>query len=279
MVRICNLFRGALVLPFLFPVTLSGATSLASLYDGFYKTPEKYKSWAVRERNSVVKDLFLQRYKLPFADRKGLGHRIDLNVIPSKAKENRRYGYIYLQADRDVSFRMAVSGIRRGFLKVNGSEKGPLKAEGIMDYSLIDVALKKGVYFFSLTIEKGFEDVPVVIMSDKALKLSTERGFDRDARASVRISNHSSPYVGKSDPSLILFRKFCFPSVNDEGKEYGKMIAEGGKERASEAILFLLSKISEDPEARKRLKEIGFSDQSLTWWSEQFLKRRICDDE
>lgn len=267
--------RGAL-LPFFFIWNgLFAADGLEKYFNIFYNDINEYRKWYQLEKGDHFKDIFIELYNLPKIDKRTLNRNLNLKVLKSFSKDE-EYGYLYLDIQTATSFESVLYGVNDGEIFINGTSKGKIKIQSDTGYSYFSGTFQKGVFFVLIKIKNRFENVPVIMLSNKELKRSVEKGFSKNASFSFMIKNIENS-ISKSD-FLKLFNGFCFPYTNENGREQFFSIAVKEK-RAGMEKQFLLGDIYNsiyNKKDKEGLLNNGFSQDQIEWWKERFLSGEVC---
>ncbi len=272
-----NLFlRGTIFLSLLFFYITSYASGfevLKSNYAFFYHTPAKVKKWLKSSKNSIEKDIFIQDYHLPSKYRK-FKYKIPVKILNS-FYSNKKYIYLYIEANKSQHFKLIFSGIKKAEILINGAKRGKIDLKTPFNYSLANISLKSGVYFILIEIDKFFKNIPVLILSNKKLTLSKKRGFTLSSYSSATIYNISKNISIKKDFFGKFYKGFCFPSKEEKNNFFfHKKIDLSNKQKQTPLIQALFFSCSK--KYRNILHSLGFNNKALDWWKESFRKKRIC---
>lgn len=264
--RINIFLRGALLLPVFFYTLILTAEDFFQC--SFYQKPNSFVSFLKTNRHSRKKDLLINRYHLPLS---GRVYKYDFPVkkVESFTDGKENY-YIYLKCRSKCSYSILFSGIAKGTVSINGSKRGNIDLKSVSDYSLLTLNLSKGIYFFSLVVKEKYQNFPITILSDKRVKISAKRGFNRDAKAfavlkNINISKNNSIFEDE------LYKSFCFPfcsfskdSLNAEINSIDFSEYSGAFDATP--IIVLLSRVAYDKDVFNYLKKLGFTNSDLDWW-------------
>ncbi|MFO7734989.1 MAG: hypothetical protein R6W70_02105 [bacterium] len=262
------------MLPFvLIPFLLfsNNSSNLPGFFNVFYQKPSDYDSWLSKHRRSIAKDIFMAKYRLPAKKLRHFSHRYRPELLKSFS-DNTKYFYLYINSRKNHFETLVVSGVKKGSLWVNGVARGALSLKKSLDYSVIELNLSKGVFFFVFRIEEKFEDFPITVLSKKKLNLSENRGFTSKAKAEVKISNIFTEKTEKQDFFLKLYRGFCFPAP--DMKSSGNTDFYGRKNHGVLIEYLAAARFKDEDEAV--LSKTGFSKKQLNWWKNMFNNKKVC---
>ena len=267
--------RGAL-LPFFFIWTgLFATDGLEKYFSVFYNDINEYKKWSQLEKDDRFKDIFIELYNLPKIGKRTLNTNLNLTILKSFSKEE-EYGYLYFDIQTATKFEAILYGVKNGEILINGVSKGKIKIESETGYSYFSGTFEKGVFFVLIKINSRLENVPVIMLSNKELKRSVEKGFSKSASFSLNLKNIENKISKES--FLKLFGGFCFPYINDINRDQFFSVAVKEK-RAGIEKQFLLgdiyNSIYNKKDAENLLKN-GFFQSQIEWWKERFLSGEVC---
>ncbi len=256
---------------------LSASTDLEKYYEIFYSEPGEYDNWLRSDKNDSFKDIFIASYRLPEKGVRKFSYDMQLRKIKSYSTD-KEYAYAYIEVKRRTSFEMLISGIKKGKITINGAERGQISIDQESGYTIVKGVFEQGVYFFSIKINERFYGIPVIALSNRELPWSERRGFNRAASANVSIVNVNGKASGSDYAGL--YKSFCFPHMNDKAEKrevFFKMVNRKKFDREGKNFLItVLSKLLYDEAAENQLKKIGFAEEQIVWWRENFLKGEVC---
>ncbi|HNW82123.1 MAG TPA: hypothetical protein PKG52_04450 [bacterium] len=267
--------RGAL-LPFFFIWTgLFSQDGLEKYFSVFYNDINEYRKWYQLEKNDHFKDIFIELYNLPKVEKRTLNRNLNLKVLKSLSKDE-EYGYLYLDVQTPTSFESVLYGVSNGEIFINGISKGQIKIQSDTGYSYLSGTFQKGVFFVLIRIKDRFKNVPVIMLSNKELNRSVDKGFSKNASFSFNFKNVENT-ISQSD-FLRLFGGFCFPYTNEKNREQFFSVTAHEK-RAGIEKQFLLGDIYNSIYNKKDKEDLlknGFSQNQIKWWQERFLSGEVC---
>jgi hypothetical protein len=272
-------FRGTIFLSLIFfciNINASGFDVLKSNYSVFYKRIKPFKKWLRTNKNSIEKDIFIQYYHLPSLMRK-FKYKLPVELLES-FYSNQKYIYLYIEAKKDERFKIVFSGIKQAKLLINGAKRGVIELKTPFNYALVDFAFKSGVYFVLIEIDKLFNSIPVLLLSNKKLNFSQKRGFTLNSYSRATIYNITKNITSKNDFFGKFYKGFCFPEKTENANFFfhqnSPLLIKDSKIFILEALFFSCSK-----KYRNILEFLGFKNKMLRWWQESFRKKRICSYE
>ncbi|HRZ79114.1 MAG TPA: hypothetical protein P5044_03815 [bacterium] len=267
--------RGAL-LPFFFICSsISASDGMEKYFSVFYGDMNEYVKWYDLDKNDNFKDIFIELYNLPRPGKRQMDKNAGLKVLRSFSK-NEEYGYLYLDIQKSSGFEAVIYGVMEGEVLVNGKSEGKLKAVSETGYSKLSGRFEKGVFFLVVKIIKKIENAPVIMLSNKDIARSAEKGFTKNGIYSLKVKNVESGISGKH--FMELYKGFCFPYFNEADRE--KFFSAALKDKkAGISKRFLLGDIHNsiyNKKDREDLLKNGFSTVQLDWWMEKFNSGEVC---
>lgn len=267
--------RGAL-LPFFFICSsISASDGMEKYFSVFYGDMNEYSKWYDLDKNDYFKDIFIELYNLPRPGKRQMDKNAGLKVLRSFSK-NEEYGYLYLDIQKASSFEAVIYGIMEGEVFVNGKSEGKFKAVSETGYSKLSGRFEKGVFFLVVKIIKKIENAPVIMLSNKNITRSAEKGFTKNGVYSLKVKNMESGLSGKY--FMELYKGFCFPYFNEADRE--KFFSAAMKEKKTGiSKRFLLGDIHNSIYGKKDREDLlknGFSTAQLDWWTEKFNSGEVC---
>jgi len=274
------LIRGAVLLPFFLSVNLSASDTFTNFYTSLYKTMPQFSSWVKKERNNVEKDIFLSLYNLPSSRKRVFRHRLPSKFIENYSSE-KKISYYYIKTNHRISFKLIFAGIKRGHIKINGKDSGVIRLKKSRNYAKAAVTLEKGIYFFSITVEEMFPGFPMTVLSDKRLKFSKDKGFNRNAKSSMKLYNITKNSRSEDDIFLHLYNRLCFPfnfksAESDENSYYSLFTTDIISNIKDKPLIELLAVLPYNSEVGKFLIKKGFSKDEINWWKSVMNSGRVC---
>jgi hypothetical protein len=268
--------RGAFLLPFFFMHYTLSASSIEGYFNVFYSDLNHYDQWLKEDMKDYFKDIFISAFNLPSSNNRKFRHDAQFKIINSYTNDE-DYAYVYLDFKTRTSVELIVSGVEKGELNVNGAKRGEISVENDSDYTHISAVFEKGVYFVSIKINKRFNNIPVVALSNRQLSLSKRRGFNRTASANIRVANLKGTLVPGIYSSL--FKSFCFPYFknNDDKRDlFFSVLNKNEESMEGFTLLGALFKSVKENETVSKLTNKGFSIENLSWWKDKILKNEVC---
>lgn len=267
--------RGAL-LPFFFICTsIYASDGLEKYFSVFYSDMYEYGKWYDLDKNDYFKDIFIELYNLPRPGKRQMDKNTGLKVLRSFSK-NEEYGYLYLDIQKSSNFEAVLYGVMDGEVLVNGKSEGKLKAVSETGYSKLSGRFEKGVFFLVFKIIKKIENASVIMLSNKDMTRSAEKGFTKNGVYSLKIKNVESSVPGKY--FMELYKGFCFPYFNEADRE--KFFSTAMKEKrtgiSKRSMLGDIHNSIYNKKDREDLLKNGFSTAQLDWWTEKFNSGEVC---
>ena len=264
--------RGALLPLFFLCFSLNAASSLEDYYKVFYLQPAKYQEWLKTDKNDSFKEVFATLYNLPLAKTRKFGNTPDFKEIKGLSGKT-SYIYLYIEIPAHTDASILFYGIKSGEVSVNGMKRGKISLSSDRGYAVLKGTYEKGIYFVSVKVEEKNEKTGVTLLSDKSLKSAQKQGFTKSASSTLSLKNFDNS--DKSGAFSTFLTSFCFPYFEEipESREFFFEMAE------SSNLISLLHSSKNSSESLKALKKIGFSDNDIEIWQENFLKKGVCEHE
>lgn len=277
-----SFLRGAFLLPFFFIGTVyaGGMDKIEDYFSSLYLPVPEFSSWLKKSPKEEEKDLFLASFMLPQTGRTEYKYNIPVKIIKSITHQGRDYFYFYIKAEKSVSFSLIISGVKSASLDINGTKKGEINLKDHFNYAKTAATLEKGVYLFSFTVNEFFGNMPVTVLSNKQIELSTKKGFNLNAKAAAKIENITENYIDAENVFRTLIEGFCFPYKDEDVKSrevfFSLSEEDASKKMETLSLIQVLSLSVNKEEAKKYLLKNGFSDDKIDWWQKNLKKRKVC---
>ena len=271
--------RGALLPLFFLCLPLYAGNSLDDYYRVFYLKPEKYQEWLKTDKNDSFKEVFAALYNLPPSKVRKFGSFPKFKEIQGLSGKD-SYLYLYIEFTARTEASILFYGVENGEISVNGMSRGKISLSSDRGYAVLKGTYEKGIYFVSVRVGKKNEKTGIVVLSDKDLKNSGNRGFTKSAASTLAVKNVDNS--DKSNAFSTLYKSFCFPYFEDipaSGELFFEMADNASETADSKTLISLIRSSKENEKFNKLLKKIGFTEKNIKVWQENFLKKGVCGYE